>query len=272
MDIKQRKLINRELLNLQLQEKKLIDAAMKAKPLNWKTALEKKIPEKVYSGLESAFCTGFSLVFKQGRKIIELTYKKEDLQRDHALRDWKVKTTGSRRDLNQMKKSAKRSDSLNMAATTAEGVALGALGVGLPDIVLFLTTLLKGIYETAIHYGFEYESRPEQYLILRMMEASLKSGRDWIRCNEKVDALLSEDAIAVDEEVFQEQLKRTASAFAVDMLLLKFIQGTPVIGILGGAANPVYYRKVMQYIQLKYRKRYLKNNGKNSTGAAALER
>ena len=249
--------MKRELLNLQLQEKKLVEVAKEAKLVNWKAALEKKIPEKVYAGLESAFCTGFSLVFQQGRKIIELTYKKEELQRSHALRDWKVKTAASRRDLSQMKKSAQKSDTLNMAATTAEGVALGVLGVGLPDIVLFLTTLLKGIYETAIHYGFGYESKQEQYLILRMMEASLKTGRDWVRCNEKVDALLADMDIEVEEEVFRHQLQKTASAFAVDMLLLKFIQGTPIIGILGGAANPVYYNKVMKYVQMKYRKRYL---------------
>ena len=41
------------------------------------------------------------------------------------------------------------------------------------------------------------------------------------------------------------------------MLLLKFIQGLPVVGLIGGAANPVYYRKVMRYVQLKYHKRYL---------------
>jgi hypothetical protein len=41
------------------------------------------------------------------------------------------------------------------------------------------------------------------------------------------------------------------------MLLLKFIQGLPVVGIVGGAANPVYYSKIMKYVQLKYRKRYL---------------
>ena len=41
------------------------------------------------------------------------------------------------------------------------------------------------------------------------------------------------------------------------MLLLKFIQGLPVVGVLGGAANPVYYNKIMKYIQIKYRKRYL---------------
>ena len=41
------------------------------------------------------------------------------------------------------------------------------------------------------------------------------------------------------------------------MVVLKFIQGLPVVGILGGAGNPVYYRRVMKYAELKYRRRYL---------------
>ena len=52
---------------------------------------------------------------------------------------------------------------------------------------------------------------------------------------------------------------KTAEAFAVDMLLLKFVQGLPVVGVLGGAGNPIYYRRIMKYVQLKYRKRYLLN-------------
>lgn len=256
MEINRRKLANRELLKLRYQEKELEQTALKAKPLSVKTLLEKKIPEKVYTGLESAFCTGFSLVFNQGRKIIELTYKKEELQRQHALRDWKVKTVGSRGDLRQMGKSAGKSDAVNLAATTAEGIALGALGIGLPDIVLFLTTLLKGIYESAIHYGFGYESRQEQYLILKMMSASLQTGKNWVWENRAVDKFLKAEE-EITEEMFQEQLRKTASAFAVDMLLLKFLQGMPVVGFLGGAANPVYYNKVMKYVQIKYKKRYL---------------
>lgn len=43
----------------------------------------------------------------------------------------------------------------------------------------------------------------------------------------------------------------------MDMLVLKFIQGLPLVGALGGAANPVYYRRVLNYVQLKYHKRYL---------------
>ena len=41
------------------------------------------------------------------------------------------------------------------------------------------------------------------------------------------------------------------------MVVLKFIQGLPVVGILGGAGNPAYYRRVMKYAELKYRRRYL---------------
>jgi len=257
MDVNRRKLANRELLKLRYQEKELENAALKAKQLPWKELFGKKIPEKAYSSLESGFCTGFSLVFQQGRKIIEKTYKKEELQRSHALRDWKVKTTGSGQHLRGMDASAKKSDKRNMAATTAEGIALGALGVGLPDIVLFLSALLKGIYETAIHYGFAYESRQEQYLILKMMSASLKTGNNWVWENKAVDKLLETELPEISEEQFRQQLEKTASDFAVDMLVLKFIQGMPVVGFLGGAANPVYYHKVMGYVQLKYKKRYL---------------
>lgn len=257
MENKHRTLIRRELLKIQVQEQKLRKKEEKKEPSGWKASLEKKIPEKVYTGLEKAFCSGFSLIFKHGRKLIELTYKKEELRQEHILRDAGVQQEASRRGFKQMQKNVRKAGIKNMAVTTAEGMALGALGVGMPDVVLFLATLLKGVYETALHYGFEYEAPEEQYLILRMMSASLKTGRDFLREDEKVDQLLMEDAVTVDPEVLKEQIRKTASAFAVDMLVLKFIQGMPVIGLLGGAANPVYYRKVMGYVQRKYRKRYL---------------
>jgi len=127
----------------------------------------------------------------------------------------------------------------------------------MPDIVLFISTLLKGIYETALNYGFEYESRQEQILILKMMETAMSSGEVWAVKNAEVDEMLELETIDIMDDIFDAQMKATSSAFAVDMLLLKFIQGLPVVGIIGGAANPVYYHKVMKYVQLKYRKRYL---------------
>lgn len=249
--------LGKELLAVEKQEKKMEQAALKAKPATWRKELERRIPEKVYAGLESAFCKGFGVVFDQGRVIIEKGYNKEDLQADHAVRDFAVQLKGGRKELKQMNRGAKQADLINIAMTTVEGVGLGALGVGMPDIILFLGNLLKGVYETALNYGFDYESRREQMLILKMMQTALSDGESWVQGNTEVEEMLKLETVEITDEEFKRQVKNTASAFAMDMLLLKFIQGLPIVGIIGGAANPVYYSKVMKYVQLKYRKRYL---------------
>lgn len=254
---KRAKALQKELKAVEKQEKKLQKAFVKAKNPAWKTRLGDKIPQKVYTGLESTFCKAFSLVFQQGRSLIEKSYNKENLKNDHSIRDYAVQVKGGRRELKAHHKSAKRSDSLNLVVTTAEGLALGALGIGVPDILLFISTLFKGIYETALHYGFDYERPEEQYVILNMMSASLITGEERIEWDEMVDSLLTEEPHAVAQPVLEEQIRETASVFAMDMLLLKFIQGMPVVGILGGVANPIYYNRVLKYVQLKYRKRYL---------------
>lgn len=249
--------VRKELLSVIRQEEKLHKAAMKESSAAWKDKLESLIPGKVSTGLDSAFCKAFSLVFDQGRGIIEKSYKKDAIVEDHAIRDYAVQVKGSRRELRKLSRSARRADLLNLTVTTLEGIGLGALGIGMPDIVLFISTLLKGVYETALHYGCGYETRGQQLLILKMLAASLSTGEDWARRNREVEAILTWEEIPVTEEEFKMQLQETASVFSVDMLVLKFIQGLPVVGILGGAMNPVYYTRIMKYVQLKFRKRYL---------------
>ena len=256
---KQIKTLNKEFLQVQRKEDRLMKNALKARRPGWKRMLEAKVPEKVYSGLNSAFAKGFSVVFCYGHKVLEKTYKKETISLRHAVRDEGFQTNGSRKEMKLMHKNARKANSLNITMTTIEGIGLGALGIGMPDIVLFLSTVLRGVYETALHYGFNYESRFEQMLILKMMSASLSTGDDWFRRNKEINDWILRGEQPVREEEFQAQIQDTASVFAVDMLLLKFIQGMPVVGLLGGAANPVYYHKIMQYMQLKYKRRYLLN-------------
>ncbi len=249
--------VMRELHTIARKEERKRMTALQAKPARWRQELESRLPEKVYAGLESAFCKAFSLVFQKGSPLLEKTFRKEAILADHRVSDDAVRRRGSRSELRYMKKSAGYANLGNLTLTTVEGIGLGALGIGIPDIVLFIATLLKGIYQTALNYGYSYESRAEQMLILKMMEASLAGGEDWEKLNTAVDNLLVHGPVPVSDEVFNQQLQQTASAFALDMLLLKFIQGLPVVGIVGGAANPVYYQKVMGCVQLKYRKRYL---------------
>lgn len=96
------------------------------------------------------------------------------------------------------------------------------------------------------------------------MEASVSKGIAWDSCNAKVDEMLATPCdmwITSDENTSKQQLAeqviKTGDAFAVDMLVAKFIQGLPIVGIVGGLSNPVYYQRIMHYVQLKYRKRYL---------------
>ncbi len=230
---------------------------MKGGTGSWKAGVEKKIPPKVYDGLVSAFSTGFSLVFRQGRRLIELSYDKKGLRQQHQQRDQAVRQGSGRQELRQMGDSSKRRNRLNMTAATAEGIALGAFGVGLPDVVLFLSTLLKGVYETALNYGFEYESKEEQYWILSLMATALSKGQEWEWGDKEVERLM-ENRLEITEEMLKGRIQKTAAVFAMDMLVLKFIQGMPVVGLIGGAANPVYYKKVMEYVDIKYKKRYLR--------------
>lgn len=251
-----RKSILQELQAVEKCEQRLEAKAHNTRKPNWKAEIESRIPPKVYTGLESAFAKGFSIVFQQGRKLIEQTYNKIAIQDNYSIRDFTIHVKGGRRELRQLRSGASRSNLWNMTVTTSEGVALGVLGIGMPDIVLFLSTLLKGIYETALNYGFSYEAKEDQYWILKMMETALSTGEKWNEGNNALNHMMDSDWTVTDLEL-RSQIQKTASAFVMDMLLLKFVQGIPVVGILGGAANPVYYRKVMCYVQVKYHKRYL---------------
>ena len=50
---------------------------------------------------------------------------------------------------------------------------MGVLGIGLPDIPVFTGMILKNIYETALHYGYSYESREEKYFILLLIQGAI---------------------------------------------------------------------------------------------------
>ena len=116
--------------------------------------------------------------------------------------------------------------------------------------------MLQSIYEVALKYGYDYNKPEERMLILKMMSASIQKGKKWIEADMEVEEFLRARPVPDSMEI-EEQIGRTADDFALDMLVLKFIQGLPLVGVVGGLSNPVYYGKVMEYVRLKYHKRYL---------------
>lgn len=257
---RKRSAIKKELDRIQRKEMKLGKAAEHNGTSGLIKCLEEKIPPTIHSALEKTFCKAFSIIFEKGTDIIEKSYDKESLREDYEIQNYAVGIKGTRRELRRMEKMAQMKELGNIAVTTAEGIVLGAFGIGLPDIVIFTGMLLKGIYETALRYGIDYCTSGERLLILKMMEAAVSKGEEWSRLNALTDDYMESgfEAECSDSEIMI-QIEQTSKAFAVDMLLLKFIQGIPVAGILGGMGNPVYYHKIMQYVGIKYQKRYLQD-------------
>ncbi|MBQ9116790.1 MAG: EcsC family protein [Clostridia bacterium] len=255
-----RKLIDaifKELSNIEAAEARLLKKSVVDRN-TLKSKAEEKIPKKVNETLQKAFSKAFSLVFERGVGIIEKSYDRENIVADYDIRNYAVDRKGGRRELKKIKSSAARSDFLNMSVTAVEGIGLGALGIGFPDIMLFIGMVLKGIYEVSLHYGYEYDSPNEKYFILKLMETALAKGEDFEIGDCEINELITCSRAISDDDVKLE-IENASNRFATDMLVLKFIQGLPVIGIVGGVFNPVYYRKILSYVRLKYHKRYLRD-------------
>ncbi|MDO5551621.1 MAG: EcsC family protein [Lachnospiraceae bacterium] len=255
---RRRSAVEKELKAVKKQEEALLKAAGRQEALRWKQALEEKIPEGVYQNLQKAFGKAFSIIFTKGTGIVEKSFHREAIQEDHQIQSFAFQVKASQKVLKRVRGSAGAANRMNLAVTAAEGIGLGIFGIGLPDIVIFVGVLLKGVYETALRYGFDYTSDEERYFILKLMETAMLKEEAWIDGNAQIDQLI-DGGISKEHQAdnMDQQIHETARAFAMDMVLMKFIQGLPVIGIIGGAGNPLYYSRVIKYVELKYRKRYL---------------
>lgn len=261
------KSIEKEWLRVLEQEDKLLRAAESKKEGKLEELagkLEEKIPPKLKVTLNEAFYKAFLLIFEKGTDVIEKTFKGEELELEFRVNDFRIEQKASRKSIRKLEKAGRQSSLLNSCVTTAEGIGLGALGVGMPDIPVFLGMLLKGIYETAASYGVEYRKEEEQVLILRMIVAGLAQTDAVREKNAAVEEWIS--TIKMQNAVWQMEMEiRTAAeALAEAMLAAKFLQGIPVVGMIGGVSNPVIYRKVLKYVSLKYKKRYLAEKRKGA--------
>ncbi|MBR5535508.1 MAG: EcsC family protein [Clostridia bacterium] len=218
--------------------------------------IQSKIPRKVSTMLQKAFHKAFCMIFEHGVGVIEKSYDKDSITADFDIRNYAVDKKGSRRELKRLRRRAEKTDFLNMSIATAEGMGLGVLGIGFPDVVILTGMILKGIYELSLSYGYKYDFAEERYFILSLIKTALSKGEDWKNFNTEVDEMIT-SPFAVSDDVLKSRIEEASGAFATDMLILKFVQGIPLIGVVGGAFNGVYYNKIMAYARLKYHKRYL---------------
>ncbi|MCI9078962.1 MAG: EcsC family protein [Lachnospiraceae bacterium] len=251
------KQIKNEFNELVKDEEKFITRNIAVKENKWQEKISKYVPETLDKTLNTAFCKAFGLIFEKGTGFIEKTYNKEKREQDFKVNEYSADLRNNKSSIKKFGRLAFGSKVLNMAISTAEGVGMGVFGMGIPDIPVFLSVILKSIYETALHFGFGYETEEEQMFILKIIETALchedelVSGdmeiNDWIKSEGKIPFLTDKKA----------QIEKTSDLLSKELLYLKFIQGIPVAGIVGGISDVIYQKKITDYAVLKYKRRFL---------------
>lgn len=220
--------------------------------------VEEKIPPKLEASLKTAFLKSFTLVFDKGLPYIEKTINDNKIKAQHKQNNEAVENHTSQRHFRKMKHSAGQGALLNQSLSALEGGALGLLGIGIPDIPIFIAMILRTLSEIAGHFGYHDKSDAEKsYMLLLISGAMTKGARQAeydkkiIKLGQQIDAY---DAVALDLTDYMED---TSALLSTILLTTKFIQGLPIVGIIGGLANPFILNKISVYAELKYQKRYL---------------
>lgn len=255
----QRKHIEKEWQQLQKQEQRFLSQNEKTPALKWQEKISKLVPEKLEDTLESAFYKAFELIFEKGTGILEKTYSRGKIEQDYKINQYAAEVRSNRRSLRVFGKKADTSRGINMAVSTVEGIGMGVLGMGIPDIPLFLGVLLKSIYEIALHYGFSYDTEEEQIFILKIIEAALSHEENLARNNMEINLWIRQKPAREFEISRSQQIRKTADALSEELLYLKFVQGLPIVGVVGGISDMVYQKKISEYAALKYKRRFLEN-------------
>ena len=217
--------------------------------------LEKKVPVGLQKTLDTAFTKAFRLVFEKGTGVIEKTYNKEDMKKKYQINEYAARVYGNKKALKVFSGKAKGAGAGNLLMSGAAGVGLGVLGIGLPDIALFTGLMLKGVYEIALNYGFDYEDEEEKKFILLLIRGALSYGNELQSINEELNFFMDYGAF-VKVRTMENSIHKTAGCLSKELLYMKFLQGIPVVGAIGGAYDAVYMKQIMEYAELKYRRRF----------------
>ncbi len=254
--LQKRVAVDKEWERLLKQERKLLERRLEKKESILNQKLAEKIPNKVQETLNTAFYKAFSMIFEKGTGIIEKTYKREAIEQDYKIGQYAVEVKQNKKALRALTKNASYSGVGNIAISGAMGIGMGALGIGLPDIPLFTGMIFKSIYEIALRYGYHYETQEEQAFILLLIQGAVSYGEALKEMDQEVNTYI-ETGQFLSRDNKEEQLKKAAAVLSKELLYMKFLQGIPIIGIVGGAYDVIYMKQITEYAELKYRHRYL---------------
>lgn len=255
---RKKSVLEQELQKLNKREQSFLQAREQKKESFLNQKLAEYVPVKLQETLDKTFAKAFGMIFEKGTGIIEKTYNKDELQKEFQSNEFDNELYQSKKSLKAFEKKAGSSGRKNLVISGTAGIGMGVLGIGIPDIPVFTAMILKNIYEIALSYGFEYESEAERRFILMLIQGAVSYGPEMLEVNDQIDKYIntSEVPCDYDENV---QIKITAAGLSKELLYMKFLQGIPIVGAVGGFYDAIYMRSIAKYVNLKYKKRFLTN-------------
>jgi len=248
--------LEKEWRRLEKQEERFLRSRSEKRENILNQKLEDKVPPGLQSMLDTAFAKAFAIIFEKGTMVIEKTYQKEKLKQDYQIQEYAAELKKDVKSLRSFSKKSKEAGTKNLLLSGASGVGMGLLGIGLPDIPVFTGMLLRHIYETALHYGCRYDTRAERYFILLLIQGALSYGQDLAETEKKINTFIRTGTCPAGYDEKQ-QIASTAGTLSRELLYMKFLQGIPVVGVIGGVYDAVYMKQISEYADLKYRRRFL---------------
>lgn len=105
-----------------------------------------------------------------------------------------------------------------------------------------------------------------------LIQGALSSGDLLSEINSEIDMFIDKGKFASDESSepdaadedaeddeqsdMGDRIRQTSECLSKELLYMKFLQGIPFVGAVGGAYNAIYMRRVSKYAELKYRRRF----------------
>lgn len=247
--------LEKEWAKVEKQEQVYLQKHAQKKESKINQMLERKVPADLQKTLDTAFAKAFKMVFEKGMGVIEKTYNKEQLEKTYQVNEYAAQVMEDSKTLKAFSKKASGTGNMNRVLSGVTGIGLGALGVGIPDIVLFTGVLLKSVYEIAISYGFDYQDRFEKHFILLLIQGALASGEELEQINAELNQYIETGTFS-GHVWLNKSIEATAACLSDELLYMKFLQGIPIVGAVGGASDLICTNRVVKYAELKYRRRF----------------
>ena len=247
--------LEKECFKLAKKEQAYLQKRMQKKDSKLNQFLENKVPAGLQSKLDGAFFKAFQLVFEKGTGVIEKTYNRDELQKTYSINEYAAEVRNNSKSLKTFSKKAATAGGINLVLSGASGIGLGVLGIGLPDIALFTGFMLKSLYEIALDFGFDYKDEEEKRFILLLIRGALSYGEELKSIDDEINFYIDYGTFGKPAEI-DACIKDAAGCLSKELLYMKFLQGIPIVGVVGGAYDAVYMKKIVEYAEMKYRRRF----------------